>query len=157
MVWFLGFHFPPVRSPYGADQAAVEAARKAASGHQTDEHWLCQLGGTERDADFHLLWQHCMRSQILPENLKRLRRRDVEYVAAHSGDVVYLVRDPADKDRIDRVSGRNLKLQENATRAKFELDRRDRRNAAVAATLIAAFIGTAAGGVLDDIWRAIFG
>jgi hypothetical protein len=78
-----------------------------------------------------------MRSQITPEALKRMKRRHLEYLAAHSGDVYYVLEPSGDiggqAKEADKkvVKLRNLKLQENAFRATYELERRDRQKTAL--------------------------
>lgn len=105
-----------------------------------------------------MLWQHCMRSQITPQSLKRMKRHHLEYIAAHSGDVTYVVEEHIHGDETKPgqrqiVSGRNLKLQESAFRAKYELERRDRQKAALFTSLIAALIGAVVGGLLAlGVW-----
>jgi antitoxin component of MazEF toxin-antitoxin module len=148
MAGFLGYHFPPLRSPYGASAQTIAAVKGAAT-VERGPFFLSSLGATEQDFGLHLLWQHCMANQILPENLKRLPRREVEYLAAHSGDVVYVQID-AGGEVVASAPGRNLKLQENAARAQQELQRRDHRNSAWA-TSVAALIGGAVGSYLLNL------
>jgi hypothetical protein len=154
-------NWPRLKAPWGADTKAQDNATAAASAiaHKTDSSfWLPELGRTERDADFHLLWQHCMHSQILPDALKRMRRRNLEYLAAHSGDVFYVVEErihgeTAKPTQRQIIKQHNVKLQENAARATYELERRDRVRGVITTTFIAAAIGAVAGGLFaSGIW-----
>jgi len=154
---FMGF--PRLKPPWGAGHRVHHRGEAAAAQHPVDDnHWLPQLGATERVPDFHLLWQHCMRSQILPDAMKRMRRKDLEYLAAHSGDVFYIMEhasENAEDDEPTRQIHRlnNEKLQANAVRAKYELERRDRVRGVITTTAIAAAIGAVAGGLFaSGLW-----
>ena len=153
------FGWPRLKPPWGLSAVVQERAMKSAQAHQIDEYFLPQLGATERVPEMHMLWSHCMRSQITPGALKRMQRRYLEYLAAHSGDVYYVLERSGEvggqvEDVDKRVMKlRNLKLQENAVRARYELERRDRQRAALFTTLIAAAIGAVAGGLFaSGIW-----
>ena len=146
---------PRLKPPWGMSETQQRNAEKAAANHPLDNHYLPDLGATETIPEMHLLWQHCMRSQITPDALRRMKREHLLYLAAHSGEVTYLMPELDDNGlpipgTQQLVQGRNPKLQENALRAKYELERRDRRNAAVYTTLIAATMGALVGGLLTN-------
>lgn len=161
MAWYHPPGYPRLKPPWGVSEEVQRIADKSAEDHPTDEYHLPELGATEQDPELHMLWSHCKRSQITPDALKHMKRYYLEYIAAHSGDVYYILRRPSKAEEQDQAQGeedgddpqgdqqvvkmRNLKLQENAFRAKYELERRDRRNAALFTTFIAASVGALLG------------
>jgi hypothetical protein len=134
-----------LRSPWGASEIDVIQARADAAKHGRPDRWfLPVLGATESNPDMHLIWQHCMRSQILPSAIRQLGRDELEYLAAHSGEAFFVNQEGA------LLRGQIEKLRANADRARYELERRDRIKASSLVTFIAAAIGGGAGGLV--VW-----
>lgn len=152
------FGWPRLKPPWGLSAVVRERAKKSAEGYLIDEYYLPDLGATERDPELHMLWSHCMRSQITPDALKRVQRKHLEYLAAHSGDVFLVVEKTLHGDDVKDVPPRvikqhNVKLQANAVRATYELERRDRVRGVITTTFIAAAIGAIVGGLFaSGIW-----
>ena len=151
----MAWYHPRLNPPWGVSAVVEERAKDSANAYQIDEYYLPDLGATEKDPEMHMLWSHCQRSQITPQAMKRMKRRHLEYIAAHSGDVTLIMQPmTADGQVMENeekhlVSGRNLKLQENAFRAKYELERRDRVRGVITTTFIAALIGAIVGGLFS--------
>lgn len=133
--------FPRIEPPYGAKAETQSKANESATDHPLDDYHLDRLGATETNPDSHLLYSHCLRSQIRPENLRRMRVNDLRYIASHSG-VVY-----AYDEEGNLREGFAEKLRANAHRAELELDRRHRWAVGIWTTLIAA-IGGVIGGLI---------
>lgn len=138
------FGFPRLKPPWGASAETLRLAEKSAKDHPVDKYFLPQLDATEQNPDWHLLSSHCLRNQIRPEMMRRMRRSDLEYIAAHSG-IVMVFRDG------ELVQHREEKLRENAERARYVLERRDRLRAASWTTFLAAAVGGAAGAAVSGL------
>jgi hypothetical protein len=128
----------PYRVPQkGASQPWLARAKEAAKGHETSEV-LSNLSATESDVDCQLLYEYCRHNQIRPDYMWRMRRVDLAYIAGHQGH-----QDLTEEER--------TKLLGNATRARLELERRDRRSIAALSAIIGALGALAtliAGGII---------
>ena len=148
MDWHL-FGWPRLKAPWGAAAVVQERGEKSAEAHQIDEYYLPALGATERDPELHMLWSHCQRTQITPKAIKRMKRHHLEYLAAHSGEVYYVIEKRDLTEGVDpefeAVRSHNIKLQANAVRATYELEHRDRVRGVITTTSIAAAIGALVG------------
>lgn len=119
---------------------SVEAAR--VSREESEQPILPAFPYTEGNPRWTMLYDHIRLGQIRPEALKRMRRADLEFIAAHPNPELpnpgYL--NAADWDL---VRGRHGKLLGNITRAAREIQRRDTLHS----TLYIATTGALFGGL----------
>lgn len=114
----------------GVSDRVLASARKAAAAHKSGT--ISNLRYTENKPEWVLLYEHIKNGQIHPDDMKHMRKADLEYLSGMSTN-------PPGLDILQ-----SAKLQENVARAVSELNRRNSAKIAVTAALIGAGIGALA-------------
>jgi hypothetical protein len=110
----------------GVKKSNLKDAKKAASAHK--DGVLPSLRYTEQNPEWALLYSHIKTGQIRPEDIRHMRRVDLEYLAGMNDSPPGL------------TEAESAKLRENVTRASIELHRRNE----VRVGIIGAVIGVVA-------------
>jgi hypothetical protein len=126
-------------------------AKKAAINHPLGE--LPKFTFTEANPEWVLLYEHAQTGQLTSAVMRRMRRRDLYYLAGLTFPHPALIAPKSEEEeKIIALSGiaekrweRLTKLQANAVRAKIELDRRNfiwTSTCVVLAALSGGFLGS---------------
>ena len=112
------------------NKSELDKAKSAASGHKNGV--LPNLRYTEQNPEWVLLYSHIQKGQIRPEDIRHMRRVDLEYLAGMN----------------DRPPGLGLmeaaKLRENVARSSAELQRRNEMRIGAIGSVVGAIIGAVA-------------
>jgi hypothetical protein len=114
----------------GVNPAELDKAKGAASDHKDGA--LPKLRYTEQNPAWALLYGHIKTGQIRPEDIRHMRRVDLEYLSGMSSDPPGLTQAEA------------AKLRENVARATGELNRRNLWRVSIVSALVGAIIGALA-------------
>lgn len=140
----------------GVKAEAVESAKKAAVNHSSGK--LPKLPFTEANYEWVLLYEHAQIGQITSETMRYMKRRDLYYLAGMTFPHPELTQPMSDNEKKFPGIGahktrwsRATKLQGNAVRAKFEIDRRNSFWVTLF-TVSAALVGAAIGFMIGGTW-----
>jgi hypothetical protein len=117
--------------------------------NKSPKPYIATLPYTEHRIEWIILHEHCMRGQMDPSTLRRLRDIDLEYLAAVPHPDWYRVhRQPTSLEEQQRVELQIAKLQANVTRATRELQRRYTIRIGAAIAVLSLVLGSATSRVL---------
>lgn len=117
----------------------IEWAKEWAA--DTPKPVIPRLPYTEGNYQWILLYEHVQHGQIDPRKLRRMRTKDLEYLAGYRSPDPDLMKDVGTEEQKDNPLLRTTKVAENITRATRELARRSNRRISVCSAVIGAGVG----------------